>query len=106
MYSQLSNVLKHEVNSFSCLFSIIFTCQISLLKNINELFVVTPLTNRSVDNRIFSVDDKFCIFISGDVLIKTCTGDRHKHLTVALDHVGAKNCAVVEKRLMQSYIAL
>ena len=76
MYSQLSNFLKHEVNSFSCLFSIIFTCQISLLKNINELFVVTPLTNRSVDNRIFSVDDKFCMFISGDVLIKTCTGDR------------------------------
>ena len=46
------------------------------------------------------------MFISGDVLIKTCTGDRQKHLTVALHQVGAKNFAVVEKRLMHSYIVL
>ena len=44
--------------------------------------------------------------ISGDVFIKTCTGDRQKHLTAAFDQVGAKNCAVVEKRLMHSYIVL
>ena len=44
--------------------------------------------------------------VSGDVLIKSCTGDRQKHLTVALDHVGAKDCAVVEKRLMHFYIVL
>ena len=46
------------------------------------------------------------MFISGDVFVKSCTGDRQNHLTLALDQVGAKNCAVVEKRLMHSYIVL
>jgi len=44
--------------------------------------------------------------VSSDVFIKSCTGDRQKHLTVALDQVGSKNCAVVEKRLMHFYIVL